>query len=88
MCLKWFAFCITSPEGMLFQAPPEPKYVAFRGTGRTLGSAIPVTTSEPASTAPANLEAANQPSQGLVVDEAKPATSIQVNLEGWIVSIE
>jgi UBX domain-containing protein 1 len=63
----------------LLQAPPQPKYVAFGGTGRTLGSATPVPASEAPAASP-GLEAANQPFQGLVVDESKPSTSIQVCL--------
>lgn len=63
----------------LLQAPPQPKYIAFGGTGRTLGSAAPAPASEaPAASSAPGLEAANQPFQGLVVDESKPSTSIQV----------
>ncbi|KAG0565730.1 hypothetical protein KC19_7G010300 [Ceratodon purpureus] len=64
-----------------WEAPPQPKYVAFGGTGRTLGSAAPAPASEAPAASPASgLEAANQPFQGLVVDESKPSTSIQVCL--------
>lgn len=66
----------------LFQAPPQPKYVAFGGTGRTLGSSAPAPVSESlAASAASGLEAANQPIQGLVVDESKPSTSIQVRFQ-------
>ncbi|KAG6542848.1 hypothetical protein Mapa_015752 [Marchantia paleacea] len=78
-----------------WQAPPEPKYVAFQGTGRTLGSSSQ-TGPEPPAPAPAAAAATptvtiptipapregppNQPFQGLVVDEKKPNTSIQLRL--------
>lgn len=68
------------------QAPPEPKYVAFRGTGRTLGSTTLPPASEAASSSSVTLEAANQPFQGLVVDESKPSTSIQVSLMAGLFS--
>ena len=72
----------------LLQAPPQPKYVAFGGTGRTLGSATPAPVSEAPATSPASgLEAANQPFQGLVVDESKPSTSIQVCLLSTLIFI-
>lgn len=63
------------------QAPPQPKYVVFGGTGRTLGSAAPAPapiSEAPAASSAPGLEAANHPFQGLVVDESKPSTSIQV----------
>ncbi|XP_024385512.1 plant UBX domain-containing protein 4 [Physcomitrium patens] len=64
-----------------WEAPPQPKYVAFGGTGRTLGSSAPAPVSESlAASAASGLEAANQPIQGLVVDESKPSTSIQLRL--------
>lgn len=58
------------------QAPPEPKYVAFRGMGRTLGGTTPLASE---ATSAVTLETAHEPFQGLVVDEAKPSTSIQVS---------
>jgi hypothetical protein len=45
------------------QAPPEPKYVPFKGLGHTLGTMI--TSGAPRS------------SQALIIDDARPATSIQ-----------
>jgi hypothetical protein len=64
------------------QAPPEPKYVAFQGTGRALGSS---STADPPAAPPAAVpvsrEPSNQPLQGLVVDDTKSATSIQLRLQ-------
>jgi UBX domain-containing protein 1 len=61
------------------QAPPEPKYVAFRGTSRTLGGTTPPLVSEATTASAVTLETAPEPLQGLVVDEAKPSTAIQVS---------
>lgn len=59
---------------MALQAPPEPKYVPFKGQGHTLGT-------KPAKpedvTSSTNTNEAPRPSQGLIIDDAKPATSIQ-----------
>jgi hypothetical protein len=64
---------------LLLQAPPEPKYVAFKGTGRTLGSTSESTAlSQLAAPAVSTSEPPNLPFEGLVVDDTKPATSIQV----------
>lgn len=65
------------------QAPPEPKYVAFQGTGRTLGSSVQQVDEDPAPPAatPVSREFSNQILQGLVVDDTKPATSIQLRLQ-------
>ncbi|CAI5462074.1 unnamed protein product [Closterium sp. Yama58-4] len=66
--------------------PPEPKYVAFSGQGRTLGDGAasdsqpppqPPAAAAPAATGPTNPQA---PAGGLQVDEAQPVTSIQVRL--------
>ncbi|CAI5974833.1 unnamed protein product [Closterium sp. NIES-64] len=67
--------------------PPEPKYVAFSGQGRTLGDAAaasdaqappqPPAAAAPAATGPTNPQA---PAGGLQVDESQPVTSIQVRL--------
>eukprot|EP00249_Psilotum_nudum_P006567 c19889_g1_i1 orf=1-1077(-) len=59
-----------------WQPPPEPKHVPFRGVGRTLGSSdAPEVGSDPTSRT-----VSNQPFQGLVVDESKLVTSIQLRL--------
>jgi UBX domain-containing protein 1 len=64
-----------------WQAPPEPKYVAFKGTGRTLGSTSESTAlSQLAAPAVSSSEPPNLPFEGLVVDDTKPATSIQLRL--------
>ncbi|GJP45397.1 hypothetical protein CLOM_g4793 [Closterium sp. NIES-68] len=66
--------------------PPEPKYVAFSGQGRTLGEAAMPDTQPPpaaaAAAAPAAAGPANPqgPTGGLQVDEEQPVTSIQVRL--------
>ncbi|CAI7743239.1 unnamed protein product, partial [Closterium sp. NIES-53] len=63
--------------------PPEPKYVAFSGQGRTLGDAAASDSQPPpqppaaAATGPTNPQA---PAGGLQVDEAQAVTSIQVRL--------
>ncbi|GAU14446.1 hypothetical protein TSUD_249870 [Trifolium subterraneum] len=63
--------------------PAKPRYTPFRGVGRTLGDSsssgeaasepIPTTASASSFTAPA-------PALGLVVDESRPVTSIQLRL--------
>jgi len=63
-----------------WKAPPEPKYVAFRGTSRTLGGTTPPLVSEATTASAVTLETAPEPLQGLVVDEAKPSTAIQLRL--------
>lgn len=61
----------------MLQAPPEPKYVAFKGQGHTLGTK-PASGTEDGTPAANTNDAAPRPSQGLIIDDAKPATSIQV----------
>lgn len=53
--------------------------MAFKGTGRTLGSTSESTAlSQLAAPAVSSSEPPNLPFEGLVVDDTKPATSIQV----------
>ncbi|KAJ7221990.1 hypothetical protein O6H91_Y466400 [Diphasiastrum complanatum] len=63
-----------------WQPPAEPRYRAFQGTGRTLGGA----SQSPSALSPlqssGGLEVNAQPVQGLVVDDLKPSTSIQLRL--------
>ncbi|GAU14447.1 hypothetical protein TSUD_249860 [Trifolium subterraneum] len=66
-----------------YPEPAKPRYTPFRGVGRTLGDSsssgeaasepIPTTASASSFTAPA-------PALGLVVDESRPVTSIQLRL--------
>ncbi|KAH7289815.1 hypothetical protein KP509_30G019800 [Ceratopteris richardii] len=56
--------------------PPEPRYVAFQGVGRTLGSSS--TSDTPTISVPQS--AINQGAQGLIVDDSQPVTSIQLRL--------
>jgi UBX domain-containing protein 1 len=62
-----------------WQAPPEPKYVAFKGQGHTLGTK-PASGTEDGTPVTNTNDAAPRPSQGLIIDDAKPATSIQLRL--------
>lgn len=57
--------------------------MAFQGTGRTLGSSSsPIDTSSASLAAVAvSRDSANQLLQGLVVDDTKPTTSIQLRLQ-------
>lgn len=57
---------------------PEKRHVPFQGVGRTLGSSStgasePTVDSTPVNTAPSS-------SEGLVVDEKLPSTSVQIRL--------
>jgi hypothetical protein len=56
------------------QAPPEPKYVPFKGLGHTLGTK-PASSEEAASSMITS--GAPRSSQALIIDDARPATSIQ-----------
>ncbi|KAK6120627.1 hypothetical protein DH2020_045622 [Rehmannia glutinosa] len=58
---------------------PEKRRLPFHGVGRTLGSTSDVTPTEPTNV-PIVLTAAPTPSFGLVVDQDKPCTSIQLRL--------
>lgn len=62
-----------------WQAPPEPKYVPFKGPGHTLGTRT-TESSEDVDTSMNTTDAAPRPSQALIIDDAKPATSIQLRL--------
>ncbi|KAK0579232.1 hypothetical protein LWI29_023184 [Acer saccharum] len=57
---------------------PEKVHVPFQGVGRTLGSSS--TSAAPETTNDAPLNTAPLPSEGLVVDENLPSTSIQIRL--------
>ncbi|KAL2632360.1 hypothetical protein R1flu_017046 [Riccia fluitans] len=63
-----------------WQAPPEPRHVAFQGTGRTLGSSSQENQPSPANVPTPTTDSTPRPFQGLVVDEKKPSTSIQLRL--------
>ena len=67
-CLEQWRYC-------MLQAPPEPKYVPFKGQGHTLGTKLARLEDNTSLT---NTNDTPRPSQGLVIDDAKPATSIQV----------
>ncbi|KAG0604107.1 hypothetical protein M758_10G145500 [Ceratodon purpureus] len=60
-----------------WQAPPEPKYVPFKGLGHTLGTK-PASSEEVAP----SIDTTDAPpsSRALVIDDARPATSIQLRL--------
>lgn len=61
-----------------YTPPPEPRYSAFSGTGRTLGG---TTGGSSSSEPPATSSRSNvTPHRGLVVDDSKPVTSIQLRL--------
>ncbi|KAL0319901.1 UNVERIFIED_CONTAM: Plant UBX domain-containing protein 4 [Sesamum radiatum] len=61
-----------------YKVPERPRR-PFQGLGRTLGSTSDVTPVEP-NTVPTVLTAAPTPSVGLIVDQTKPCTSIQLRL--------
>ncbi|KAL0301770.1 UNVERIFIED_CONTAM: Plant UBX domain-containing protein 5 [Sesamum radiatum] len=61
-----------------YKEPERPRR-PFQGLGRTLGSTSDVTPMEP-NTVPTVLTAAPTPSVGLIVDQTKPCTSIQLRL--------
>ncbi|KAK2431208.1 plant UBX domain-containing protein [Trifolium repens] len=66
-----------------YPEPAKPRYTPFRGVGRTLGdsSSSGEAASEPIqTTAAASPFTAPVPSLGLVVDESRPVTSIQLRL--------
>ncbi|GBG85925.1 hypothetical protein CBR_g40738 [Chara braunii] len=66
-----------------WKPPPEPKYRAFGGTGRTLGSSSVESQSVPSYLAAPSASSAggsNTPAAGLVIDDSKPITSIQLRL--------
>ena len=60
----------------MIQAPPQPKYVPFKGPGHTLGTKT-TESSEDVVTSMNTSDAVPRPSQALIIDDAKPATSIQ-----------
>ncbi|MCH94918.1 UBA and UBX domain-containing protein [Trifolium medium] len=66
-----------------YPEPAKPRYTPFRGVGRTLGdsSSSGEAASEPIqTTASASPFTAPVPALGLVVDESRPVTSIQLRL--------
>ncbi|CAJ2653676.1 unnamed protein product [Trifolium pratense] len=66
-----------------YPEPAKPRYTPFRGVGRTLGdsSSSGEAASEPIqTTASASTFTAPVPALGLVVDESRPVTSIQLRL--------
>ncbi|GMP53897.1 hypothetical protein CsSME_00019220 [Camellia sinensis var. sinensis] len=58
---------------------PEKHHISFQGMGRTLGSTSSAASTEPA-VAPTSLNTAPPPSNGLVVDDTLPSTSVQLRL--------
>lgn len=66
-----------------YEAPPEPRYRAFTGQGRTLGSSDPVVQPPPASPSLApepSAAPAPAPPAGFAVDDSQPFTSVQIKL--------
>lgn len=64
---------LEDPENASFLEEPERSTVAFQGVGRTLGGNTNPVSSEPRM-------AISPPPDGLVIDETKPTTSIQLRL--------
>ncbi|KAK3280072.1 Plant UBX domain-containing protein 4 [Cymbomonas tetramitiformis] len=64
-------------KGEDWTAPPTPKYVAFSGSGRTLGSTS-TATSSPVPAPAAAAAAGNQ--RALIIDDSQPVTSLQLRL--------
>ncbi|CAL5391151.1 unnamed protein product [Camellia sinensis] len=58
---------------------PEKHHISFHGMGRTLGSTSSDASTEPA-VAPTSPNTAPPPSNGLVVDDTLPSTSVQLRL--------
>ncbi|KNC52662.1 UBX domain-containing protein [Thecamonas trahens ATCC 50062] len=64
-----------------YKEPPKPKYVAFAGSGQTLGSSSSVNVDmTPVASAPASSAAGAAVPAAIAVDDAKPTTQIQIRL--------
>lgn len=66
----------------MLQATSKPKYVPFQGAGHTIGSSTPVASANDVSHLTGAADASPQHSRSLIVDEDKPASSLQVFV--WI----
>lgn len=63
-----------------YTPPPVPKYIAFSGGGRTLGSSANPTLTSAAPIPPSGHHAGGKVAGELVVDEGSPTTSLQLRL--------
>lgn len=64
----------------MLQASSKPKYVPFQGAGHTIGSSTPVASAIDVSHLTGAADASPQHSRSLIVDEDKPASSLQLRL--------
>nr|PNR47836.1 hypothetical protein PHYPA_012309 [Physcomitrium patens] len=62
------------------RATSKPKYVPFQGAGHTIGSSTPVASANDVSHLTGAADASPQHSRSLIVDEDKPASSLQLRL--------